>query len=616
MKKEVKNTNKFTGIGYVYLIYAFIILLQIYLSLNNNSFLISVFLFILTIPFLVLRKDIIINAIKSLFQKKNYLEKYITFACLINIIYSFINIFKGKSCFEYTSIIIYIALLTKYLKDLTDTNEKKNINELKKNLPKNIKVNIDDNYLEIEPEKVTNGTIIVCYPMDEVLYDGVVIKKPSRVDTSRITGINTLQKIKEGDSVKKGYINREDIFEYRVESTKQDMLKEKENIIRNDKCYKDYLIVMFLLTIILFLVKIILNKNPFTSIIFLSLSVPILLPFIEYLPLLKSRMVLNKRGVLIKNINILEKIDSIDTIVLDKTRTITTGIPTINSINKHCDLDEREILEILVSIEKHSINNFSLGIKKYAEENFIKGNLDVITEELEGYGIKAKFNGDIYYACNNRLLKKLDIINSYKDEEEKLNSEGNDVIYLVKNNKVIALFGLKDTPRKESFRVIKKLKNKNFNLVLLTGDKQEEAEEIATKLDIKNILFNASKDEKEKFITNLLKDSKGVMMIGDGDNDAAAIKKSTIGVATRSATNNAISSADIILERENLNKIIDIIEIGNKVYKYKKINILINIVLSSIIGIIAIFLNQVNIALYIIFIINLVINFLIIRKID
>ena len=161
---------------------------------------------------------------------------------------------------------------------------------------------------------------------------------------------------------------------------------------------------------------------------------PILLPFIEYLPLLKSRMVLNKRGVLIKNINILEKIDSIDTIVLDKTRTITTGIPTINSINKHCDLDEREILEILVSIEKHSINNFSLGIKKYAEENFIKGNLDIITEELEGYGIKAKFNGDIYYACNNRLLKKLDIINSYKDEEEKLNSEGNDVIYLVKNN--------------------------------------------------------------------------------------------------------------------------------------------------------------------------------------
>ena len=178
------------------------------------------------------------------------------------------------------------------------------------------------------------------------------------------------------------------------------------------------------------------------------------------------------------------------------------------------------------------------------------------------------------------------------------------------------MFGLKDTPRKESFRVIKKLKNKNFNLVLLTGDKQEEAEEIATKLDIKNILFNASKDEKEKYITNLLKDSKGVMMIGDGDNDAAAIKKSTIGVATRSATNNAISSADIILERENLNKIIDIIEIGNKVYKYKKINILINIVLSSIIGIIAIFLNQVNIALYIIFIINLVINFLIIRKID
>ena len=616
MKKEVKNINKFTGIGYVYLIYAFIILLQIYLSLNNNSFLISVFLFILTIPFLVLGKDIIINAIKSLFQKKNYLEKYITFACLINIIYSFINIFKGKSCFEYTSIIIYIALLTKYLKDLTDTKEKKNINELKKNLPKNIKVNIDDNYLEIEPEKVTNGTIIVCYPMDEVLYDGVVIKKPSRVDTSRITGINTLQKIKEGDSVKKGYINREDIFEYRVESTKQDMLKEKENIIRNDKYYKDYLIVMFLLTIILFLVKIILNKNPFTSIIFLSLSVPILLPFIEYLPLLKSRMVLNKRGVLIKNINILEKIDSIDTIVLDKTRTITTGIPTINSINKHCDLDEREILEILVSIEKHSINNFSLGIKKYAEENFIKGNLDVITEELEGYGIKAKFNGDIYYACNNRLLKKLDIINSYKDEEEKLNSEGNDVIYLVKNNKVIALFGLKDTPRKESFRVIKKLKNKNFNLVLLTGDKQEEAEEIATKLDIKNILFNASKDEKEKYITNLLKHSKGVMMIGDGDNDASAIKKSTIGVATKSATNNAISSADIILERENLNKIIDIIEIGNKVYKYKKINILINIVLSSIIGIIAIFLNQVNIALYIIFIINLVINFLIIRKID
>ena len=190
------------------------------------------------------------------------------------------------------------------------------------------------------------------------------------------------------------------------------------------------------------------------------------------------------KGILIKNSEVLEVATQIDTVVFDKTGTLTYGLPTVSKIIIHVEKEEKEILELLASIEKYSNHPLAKGINNYAKKNKIKVNDNLITEDLVGYGVKAKDEDNVYYACNKKLLKKLDISNSYEDEELLLSQEGNTVIYLVRNKKIIALIGLKDTIRKESKRLIENLKERNINVLLLSGDNEVTTMKIANDLNL------------------------------------------------------------------------------------------------------------------------------------
>ena len=148
----------------------------------------------------------------------------------------------------------------------------------------------------------------------------------------------------------------------------------------------------------------------------------------------------------------LEIASKVDTIVFDKTGTLTNGTLSIYEMHNHTDMPDKEILEILIAVEKYSTHPISVGINKYAKEEKIETTLDLKTEELPGYGLKGQDSKNTYYACNAALLKKLDIINSYAEEEKQMAEDGNSVIYLVKNKKVIAASMLlaKMTPIKKN----------------------------------------------------------------------------------------------------------------------------------------------------------------------
>ena len=289
-----------------------------------------------------------------------------------------------------------------------------------------------------------------------------------------------------------------------------------------------------------------------------------------------------KKGFLIKQSEILEYFRRIDTVILDKTGTITNGYLSISRINNHSEMSDRELLELLGSIEKHSTHALARGITKYLRNEKIKTSEDFITEDLSGYGVKAKDEGNIYYACNSELLKKLDIINSYSEEERKMKMEGNSVIYLTKNNKVIATFGLKDILRRESKKFIHSLKEKNLLVYLVTGDNEITTNTIAKDLEFDKVIAGVDSKQKSEIVKQLQKEGKRVMYIGDGLNDAPALATANIGVALKNTLDVPPSAANVVLMGNNLTKVLEIFQLSKRISHTLRRNILSSMIISGI----------------------------------
>ena len=282
-----------------------------------------------------------------------------------------------------------------------------------------------------------------------------------------------------------------------------------------------------------------------------------------------------KKGILIKDSDIIEIVPEIDTVIFDKTGTLTYGRPLISKIYNHSNKEEKEILELLSSIERYSNHPIARGINDYVKEKKIKSKYDLSVEDLVGYGLKAKDKDNVYYACNSKLLKKLDISNPYEKEELLLSQDGNTIIYLIKNKKIIAILGLKDKIRPEVFKLLEYLKNNNINTIILSGDSEVTTMKIANELCLEKeqVYSGVSPKDKNKIIKELMEKDHKVMMVGDGINDAPALKISNIGVSLNSGTDIASSSANVVLINNNLLRIKDLFFMSKTTKKIIKQNL-------------------------------------------
>ena len=194
-------------------------------------------------------------------------------------------------------------------------------------------------------------------------------------------------------------------------------------------------------------------------------------------------------------------------------------------------------------------------------------------KNISGIGLFGKINKKEFYIGNNKLFKKLDIKNEYLKDGKNLIENGNSIIYVIENNKVIALIGVKDIIRENAKTIIKELIKLNKEVVMLSGDNETAASIIAKELGIDNVIANVLPNEKEKIIKNLIKDNHKVMMVGDGINDAPSLASSTIGVSINSGTDIAGDSSDVILMHDDLSKIVMLLNISKKTIKIIKENL-------------------------------------------
>ena len=236
-------------------------------------------------------------------------------------------------------------------------------------------------------------------------------------------------------------------------------------------------------------------------------------------------------------------------------------------------MEEKEILALAGSIEKKGTHPISKAFVDYLEQNKIQ-TLEVENyEEISGYGVCGTINKEQIILGNSKILSKYNIENTHKQDEEKLAKAGNSIIYVVKNEKIISIIGVSDIIRKDAKDVIDTLNENKVEVIMLTGDNKEAAEKIAKEIGIEKVIANVLPTQKLEVIKNLKEENKFVLMCGDGINDSPALAMANIGVSVNSGTDIAMDSSDVILTRNDLNSIINLIHISKKTIRNIKQNL-------------------------------------------
>ena len=561
-----------------------------------------------TLGFILYGFNIIWDGIKRIIHGRSSLNSFVMMSIVFTSIYGFIllgftyfekGFYANFRYLEVVMFLIYFMKIGEYIDKKNRYSMETEINQISKTKLDKVNKKEDNTYREINIEDARENDVVLCLPGDKVLLDGTLVTGTSHFDEAFITGGGLPVEKEAGSKILAGSINFENEIEYSVDKSVKDTtistIKKQvaEELNQKYKASKrmdrvcNYLvpivmIVCIVIGLLTFMITHDIYKSVTISLTIFILSCPFGFALTTPLSFEKQLKVAKKKKLFIKKMETLEQARKINTIVFDKTGTLTNGFLSVARINNHSDKTDKELLELLGSIEKHSTHALARGITKYLRSEKIAVGSDLITEDLPGYGVKAKDNENIYYACNSELLEKLDIINSYKEEERKLKLEGNSVIYLTKNSKVIATFGLKDISKRETKKVINSLKERKLDVILLTGDDEITATKVAKELEIENVIAGMNSEEKASYIKKLLKEGKRVIMVGDGVNDAPALAASSIGIAIKNASDIPTSASDVIMDTSNLFKILDLFQLSKNMLHSVKQNITISLFTSCI----------------------------------
>jgi Cu+-exporting ATPase len=228
---------------------------------------------------------------------------------------------------------------------------------------------------------------------------------------------------------------------------------------------------------------------------------------------------------------------------------------------------------MVVSVENKSTHPIGEVFTDYLEEDKIEL-LDVQNfENIPGQGVIGKINNEEIILGNSKILEKYNIPNIHLEDEKKLAKMGNSIIYVAKNQEILAIIGVNDVIREEAKEAIEKLSKMKIDTIMLTGDNKENAEKISSEIGITNVISNVLPSEKANIIKKLKEENKFVAMCGDGINDSPALAISDIGISISNATDIAIDSSEVILTKNNLNSIIYLIDISKKTIRNIKQNL-------------------------------------------
>lgn len=567
------------------------LLKQLPLINEQNPILLSSIQLIISIIFLWYGRDILKNGFINLFHKIPNMDTLVTFSTLCSFFYSlynYINLLKGNIhafhnlYFESVCMVIYFIKLGKWIEKGKISSSQKAIQKLVQITPQTARIKNGKMETIVSLDEVKKGNIIVCKPGEKIAVDGIVKKGKTYVDESFITGESN-PVLKEKDSkVIAGSLNYDGYIEYSAEKIgKESTISEIVTIIMEatnqkqkmqklaDKISSIFVPCILILAALTFLIQIIMDYSLHTALIhmvtILIVACPCALGLAVPLVVVVSNGLCAERGIFIKNSEVLEQGKSIKTIVFDKTGTLTHGKLKVFKTYNYSSYQEEELLNIVANLESHSSHPIHTAFK-------ISKPLEVENFKIRnGIGIEGTIHHKKYQLGNQHLLNHQD--NIYESHQNHLTKNGCSIIYVLEEDQIIALIGVRDILRENIETTIQKLNDNNLEVIMLTGDNQKTAKIIAEEIGIKKVLAEVLPVNKKEQIELLQKENKNVMMVGDGINDAPALTSATIGVSINSSTDIAQDAADVILMNHDFQNLLALIEISKNAYQVMKQNI-------------------------------------------
>ncbi len=527
-----------------------------------------------------------INAYKNLKNKSTNMDVLIAFGTSMAYFYSVYKVLIGSVdvYFDSSAMIITLILLGKFFESNAKSNTFGAIMKLM-DLKADYAIVIDgDKEVKKNIEDVKIGDIVLVKPYEKIPVDGVVISGNSSVNQAMITGESVPVEKNVGDKVIGATNNIEGILKIEAKSTiENSVLSKILNLVQNaqtkkapvqrlaDKISAFFVPGVILSSLVTLLITYLITKDFTTSLLnscaVMVIACPCSLGLATPTAIMSGTGVAAQNGILIKSGEVLEKIHKMDSIIFDKTGTLTTGELKVVEIKNNGNLSDDDFLSIIYSLEKNTDHPIAKSIVNFCKEKNVKEIEISALKVIAGMGIKAIYNNEEVLIGKKKFIEE-------KIGKLELNIENELLtIFISIGNNLSGFVVLEDEVESNAFEIVKKLKEKNIDVFMITGDSEVVAKKVANKLGIENVLYEVMPDEKSQKVLELQKQGKIVAMVGDGINDAPALASADISFAMGTGTDIAMETADITLMNGNLNTLLNSINISEQTLKIIKQNL-------------------------------------------
>ena len=499
--------------------------------------------------------------------------------------------------FESSAMILTLITLGKFMEARAKSKTSEAITKLMDLAPKTAKLLRDGKETEISVDEVQSGDILAVRDGDTIPVDGRISSGFASVDESAITGESLPVEKQTGDKVTGGTVNKTGYFEMeatavgenttlaRIIQLVDDATSSKAPIAKlADKVSGVFVPVVIVIAVAAAMVWLAAGQGFETA---LSIAISVLViscPCALGLATPTAIMVGTGRGaangILIKSAEALEITHSIDTVVLDKTGTVTEGKPVVTDVlptaadGKEAVTARQELLRTAASLEKLSSHPLADAVLKKAEEEGIAPEAVSDYEMIPGQGISGQMNGEKCLAGNQRLMEseKIDL-SAAEGVQERLADEGKTPLYFAREGKLLGVIAAADVVKPTSSEAVARMREMGMDVIMLTGDNARTAEVIRKQVGIKTVIADVLPQDKEEKVRELQRQGRKVAMVGDGINDAPALARADVGIAIGAGTDIAIESADIVLMKSDLMDVPSAVSLSHAVMRNIKQNL-------------------------------------------
>ena len=534
-----------------------------------------------------------VNAWKLLKHRSANMDTLVANSTGIAYLFSLFNLFfpdfwlsRGVTphvYFEAASVIIAFILLGRTLEERAKGNTSAAIRKLMGLQPRTVIIDDGTGEREVSIDQIVPGNMIVVKPGERIAVDGTVTEGSSFIDESMLSGEPIPVCKSAGAKVYAGTINQKGSFRFRAEKVGADtMLSHIIHLVQEaqgskapvqrlvDKIAAVFVPAIMTIAVLTFIAWIVLAENGFThgllaAVTVLIIACPCALGLATPTAIMVGIGKGAENGILIKDAESLEMAKKIDTIVLDKTGTITEGKPVVTDIV--WEAENADIQRIFLGLEKHSEHPLATAVvQALSQANADNGGDCLLTgfESITGKGVKASWNGKTYYAGNRRMLAErgITISPALSEKAEAFAQEAKTVIWFADEQQALATCAIADRIKETSKKTIAELQQRGISVVMLTGDNEQTARRIAAEAGIAEFRAEVLPQQKSEYIKQLQAEGKHVAMVGDGINDSAALAQADLSIAMGQGSDIAMDVAKMTIISSDLTKISEAIRLS------------------------------------------------------